>query len=287
MDGKGDGGKRGNTRYPAKDGLRITRLSDLTLSDREEQQHMTGSSPTELSVIIPAFNEQQRLGPTLERVAEYLEQQPWDAEIVVVDDGSSDDTAELAVEILDLTPVPGRVLINEQNRGKGYSVKRGMTESEGRLALFSDADLSTPIEYAASLRSAIEAGADIALGSRATPESNVEVSQPLMRQTAGKMFSVVQRAILGSGIRDTQCGFKMFTREAVDAVFPHQQLERWAFDAELIFIALRLGFEVVEVPVRWINSPDTKVSAFTDGMQMVADLWRIRRMHGHLTPTDR
>ena len=248
---------------------------------------MSPSQNIELSVVIPAYNEQQRLGPTLERIATYLHEQPWPAEIIVVDDGSSDATAQLAREIIEAGPVPGRVLINEQNRGKGYSVKRGMTESTGRLALFSDADLSTPIEHTADLRAAIEKGADIAVGSRATPYSEIEVRQPFMRQTAGKMFSVVQRAILGSGIRDTQCGFKMFTRETVEAVFPHQRLERWAFDAELIFIALRLGFEVVEVPVHWVNSPDTKVNALTDGLQMVADLWKIRRMHRHLTPADR
>jgi glycosyltransferase involved in cell wall biosynthesis len=248
---------------------------------------MSPSQPIELSVVIPAYNEEQRLGPTLERVTAWLREQPWASEVLVVDDGSSDETAALAERILSDSPVPGRVLVNEQNRGKGYSVKRGMTDSDGRLGLFSDADLSTPIEHAADLRAAIDAGADVAVGSRALRESDVQISQPFMRQTAGKMFSVVQRAILRSAIRDTQCGFKMFTRETIEAVFPHQRLDRWAFDAELIYIALRLGFEVVEVPVRWLNSPDTKVSAFTDGMQMVADLWKIRSMHRHLTPADR
>lgn len=248
---------------------------------------MSQPEPIELSVIIPACNEEQRLGPTLELVIDYLDGRDYTSELIVVDDGSSDSTSELAERMLQETSVPGRVLVNEQNRGKGYTVRRGMTESSGRLALFTDADLSTPIEHAADLRAAIEAGADVAIGSRAVRGANVEISQPFLRETAGKMFSVVQRAILGSGIHDTQCGFKMFTREAVEAVFPHQQLERWAFDAELIYIALRLGFEVVEVPVRWLNSPDTKVNAFVDGMQMVADLWTIRRMHRHLTPADR
>ncbi|MFW5867009.1 MAG: dolichyl-phosphate beta-glucosyltransferase [Armatimonadota bacterium] len=248
---------------------------------------MSQPETIELSVVIPAYNEEQRLGPTLELVIDYLDGRDYASELIVVDDGSSDATAELARGFIEGGPVPGRVLVNEQNRGKGYSVRRGMTDSKGRLALFSDADLSTPIEYEADLRAAIAEGADVAIGSRALRESDLVVPQPFMRQTAGKMFSVVQRGILGSGIRDTQCGFKMFTREAVEAIFPHQQLERWAFDAELIFIALRLGFEVVEVPVRWLNSPDTKVSAFTDGMRMVADLWTIRRMHGHLTPADR
>lgn len=248
---------------------------------------MTRLPSVELSVVIPAYNEERRLGPTLEQVADYLSHLPWPTELIVVDDGSSDGTVALAQEFLERSPVAGRVLINEQNRGKGYSVRRGMMESTGRLALFSDADLSTPIQHTADLRAAIEAGADIAVGSRALRESDLAVPQPFLRQTAGRMFSVVQRSILGSGIRDTQCGFKMFTREAVQSVFPHQRLERWAFDAELIFIALRLGFSVVEVPVRWVNSPDTKVNAWADGMQMVRDLVRIRRMHGRLTPADR
>lgn len=245
------------------------------------------SGPVELSVVIPAYNEELRLEPTLLQISDYLHEQPWSSEIIVVDDGSSDRTADLAREVLSDSPVPGQVLVNEQNRGKGYTVKRGMLESTGRLALFSDADLSTPIEHAKDFMAAIEAGADVAIGSRVAPGADIEVHQPFLRETAGRMFSVVQRAILGSGISDTQCGFKMFTREAVNAVFPHQRLERWAFDAELIYIALRLGLQVVEVPVRWCNSPDTKVSAFTDGMQMVTDLWKIRTMHRHLTPADR
>ncbi|MGD9496808.1 MAG: dolichyl-phosphate beta-glucosyltransferase [Armatimonadota bacterium] len=240
-----------------------------------------------LSVVIPAYNEELRLGPTIETVVAYLRAQPWASELIVVDDGSADRTAELARERLDGAPIPHQVLVNEHNRGKGYSVRRGMTHSTGELALFSDADLSTPIEHTADLMAAIEAGGDIAIGSRVAPGADIEVHQPLLRETAGRMFSVVQRAILGSGIKDTQCGFKMFTREAVDLVFPHQRLDRWAFDAELIFIAQRLGLRVVEVPVRWCNSRDTKVSAMRDGMQMVADLWAIRRMHADLRPADR
>jgi len=238
----------------------------------------------ELSVVIPAYNEVERLGDSLERIIAWLRDQPWRWEIVVVDDGSSDATAELARNVLQDVQMPTQVLVNEQNRGKGYSVRRGMMQSNGRLALFSDADLSTPIEHAADLRAAIEGGADIAIGSRQTVGSDIEVHQPFLRETAGRMFSAVQRAILGTGIRDTQCGFKMFTREAVEIVFPHQKLERWAFDAELVFIAQRLGLTVVEVPVRWRNSPATKVNAIRDGLQMVADLWQIRRLHSNLRP---
>lgn len=241
----------------------------------------------ELSVVIPAYNEEARLGPTLERVLAWLSAQPWPSELIVVDDGSTDRTAEVAREMLADAPIAHRVLVNERNRGKGFSVRRGMTESVGRLALFSDADLSTPIEHAADLMAAVERGADVAIGSRVAPGANIAVHQPFLRESAGRMFSIVQRAILGTHIADTQCGFKLFTRAAVEAVFPHQRLERWAFDAELIYIALRLGLRVVEVPVRWRNDADTKVRAFSDGMRMVADLWTIRRLHGHLTPADR
>ncbi len=239
---------------------------------------------TDLSVVIPAYNEERRLAPTVEKVVAHLFAQPWTSELIVVDDGSADRTAELARELLAGAPMPCRVLVNERNRGKGHSVRRGMTESSGRLALFSDADLSTPIEHATDLMAAIERGADIAIGSRVAPGADIEVHQPILREMAGRMFSVAQRGILGTHIMDTQCGFKLFTREAIELVFPHQQLERWAFDAELIFIALRLGLKVVEVPVRWRNDQETKVNALSDGMTMVADLARIRRMHGHLRP---
>lgn len=241
----------------------------------------------ELSVVIPAYNEENRLGPTIERVVAWLSAQPFATELIVVDDGSTDRTAELAGELLAEAPLTHRVLVNQRNRGKGFSVRRGMVESRGRRALFSDADLSTPIEHAADLMAAADQGADVAIGSRVAPGADIAVHQPFLRESAGRMFSVVQRAILGTHIADTQCGFKLFTRAAVEAVFPHQRLERWAFDAELIYIALRLGLRVVEVPVRWCNDADTKVRAFADGMQMVADLWAIRRMHGHLTPADR
>ncbi len=234
-----------------------------------------------LSVIIPAYNETRRLGATLEQVLAYFDAQPYSSEIIVVDDGSADETAELARTLLGERP-HARVLVNEVNRGKGYSVRRGLMESVGERALFSDADLSTPIEHTADLLAALDGGADIAIGSRVLPGADIARHQPFLREMAGRMFSMVQRLLLGTKIADTQCGFKMFTREAVQIITPHQRLERWAFDAELIFIAQRLGLKVVEVPVRWVNSPDTRVRMFSDGMGMVRDLWRIRRMHRSL-----
>ena len=239
-----------------------------------------GQSPDApyLSLIVPAYNEAGRLGVTLERVVVYLSEQAYASEIIVVDDGSDDDTARLAGELLE-GRIPHRVLINDGNRGKGSSVRRGMLEAAGERVLFSDADLSTPIEHTADLLAAIAGGVDIAIGSRAVQGSDIELRQPLVRQTAGKMFSLVQRMLLGTHIADTQCGFKMFTREAAQMVFPHQTLERWAFDAEVLLIAQRLGLTVAEVPVRWVNSPDTKVRMIPDGLKMVRDLAVIRSRH--------
>ncbi len=239
-----------------------------------------GQSPDApyLSLVVPAYNEASRLGVTLERVVVYLAEQAYASEIIVVDDGSDDDTARLAEEQLE-GRISHRVLVNDGNRGKGYSVKRGMLDATGERVLFSDADLSTPIEHTADLLAAIDGGVDIAIGSRAVRGSDIERRQPLLRQTAGKMFSLVQRMLLGTHIADTQCGFKMFTREAAQAVFPHQTLARWAFDAEVLFIAQRLGLTVAEVPVHWVNSPDTKVRMIPDGLRMVRDLAVIRGRH--------
>ncbi len=236
-----------------------------------------------LSVVIPAYNETGRLGSTLEKIMVYLGEQSYTSEILVVDDGSTDDTATLADELLE-GRATHRVLVNEENRGKGYSVRRGLLAAEGQRVLFSDADLSTPIEHTADLLAAIDAGADFAIGSRAVRGSAIKRRQPLLRQTAGKMFSLVQRMLLGTHIADTQCGFKIFTREAVQIVVPHQTLDRWAFDAELVFVAMRLGLTAVEVPVDWVNSPETKVRMVSDGLKMVRDLVVIRSRHRGLRP---
>jgi len=244
------------------------------------------SESIHLSVVIPAYNEAGRLDSTLEQVIAYLNEQPYAAEVLVVDDGSSDGTAELAGELLE-GRAAHQVLVNEGNRGMGYSVRRGILQARGERRLFSDADLSTPIEHTGELLAALESGADIAIGSRVIEGSDIEVHQSFIRENAGKTFSVVQRALLGTGIKDTQCGFKMFTRGAAQAVFPHQTLDRWAFDAELLFVAQRLGLEIAEVPVRWIDSPETKVSMVSDGLKMVLDLAKIRWRHRRVRPDSR
>jgi dolichyl-phosphate beta-glucosyltransferase len=154
-----------------------------------------------------------------------------------------------------------------------------MLEARGDCVLFSDADLSTPIEEADRLVAEIEAGADIAIGSRGMHESHVEVHQPWWREKAGKLFGLLTRVIALPGIADSQCGFKCFRREAAQAVFPRQTLSGWAFDVELLFIARKLGFEIAQVPVAWYNDPNTKVHMLTDGPKMIADMVRVRWRH--------
>jgi dolichyl-phosphate beta-glucosyltransferase len=230
-----------------------------------------------LSIIIPAYNEEARIGPTLERICGYLRARECPCEIVVVDDGSSDGTVAVVEAVRCQEQVAVRVLRNEVNRGKGYSVRRGALESRGRMVLFSDADLSTPIEELSRLLIPLESGeADIAIASRGLPDSDLVERQPLWREMMGRTFNKLVRLLAVSGFSDTQCGFKLFTRAAAEAVFPRQYVERWAFDVELLFIAHRLKLRVAEVPVRWVNSPASKVSPLGDASRMLVDVARLR-----------
>jgi len=240
----------------------------------------------ELSVIVPAYKEEQRLGPTLVRIREYLSGRDGTSEIIVVDDGSSDRTSEVAMEHLAGYP-NAKVLRNEPNAGKGYSVRRGMLAARGEYCLFSDADLSTPIEEFDKLHAAHQAGAAVAIGSRALATSQIEKHQPLTRELAGRAFNLFIRTFIMHGIRDTQCGFKSFRRETITPVFGRQTIDRWGFDVEILYIAKRLGFEVAEVPVRWLNDEASKVSAVSDGFKMLGEALTARRLHKRLTPADR
>lgn len=233
-----------------------------------------------LSVVIPAYNEEKRLPPSLDAISAYLRTKDFAWEIVVVDDGSSDRTVELAEALLKDTP--HRVLRNPYNMGKALTVKNGLEQSFGKIALFTDSDLSTPIEEVDKLLAALEHGADVAIGSRQMPGSIIETHQPWYRELAGKAFGLLNRTILDHGIYDTQCGFKAFTRDAIAAILPLQKVTDWAFDAELMLIAHRLGLKVAQLPVRWIDSPDTKVKMIVDGPKMVLDLFRIRWIHRRL-----
>jgi dolichyl-phosphate beta-glucosyltransferase len=226
----------------------------------------------DLSVVIPAYNEAARLPPTLRRICGYLRSTGVPFEIVVVDDGSSDRTADVVESEAD--PVV-RVVRGGANRGKGYAVRTGMLRATGALRLMTDADLSTPIEDLAALRARLDAGYDVAIGSRAVSGSNVEVHQPWYREAAGRTFNRLVRLLALPGLKDTQCGFKLWRADAAREAFSLGRLDGFCFDVEALFIARRRGRSIVEVPVTWRNDAATRVGTF-GGMIAFTDLLRIR-----------
>jgi dolichyl-phosphate beta-glucosyltransferase len=229
-----------------------------------------------LSIVIPAYDEEKRLSGTLERITGYLKGETWKfSEVIVVDDGSRDGTVRVAEEFRSRV-LSVRVLRNPGNRGKGYAVRHGMLEAKGEWTLFSDADLSTPIEELEKLwRAAQEARAQVAIGSRALDRSLIGVHQPLFRESAGKLFNLTARIITGLPFWDTQCGFKLFETKAAREIFRRQQLERFGFDVEVLFIARKLGYSSIEVPVRWNDVAGTKVGAVS-GLSAFIDPLRVR-----------
>jgi glycosyltransferase involved in cell wall biosynthesis len=234
-------------------------------------------TPTDsLSIVIPAYNEAARLPPTLKAVRDYLDHSPYkDVEILVVDDGSRDKTADV-VEAAAREDSRVRLLRNPGNRGKGFSIKNGMLQARGDRVLFSDADLSAPIEELGKLMDAMSReNAMVAIGSRALDRSLVGVHQSAFRELAGNIFNLSMKIITGLPFADTQCGFKLYSREAAQVVFKRQQLERFGFDAEDLFIARLHALKTIEVPVRWNNVEGTKVSLL-GGMQPFLDLLLIR-----------
>ncbi len=222
-----------------------------------------------LSVVIPAYNEEHRLPPTLAIVKEYLAQQRYASEIIVVDNASADRTLEVArkadVEVLE-----------ERRRGKGAAVRTGMLAARGEYVLFSDADLSTPIAEVEKLLEAIRRGHEVAIGSRALPESNITVHQPWYRELVGRFGNLLVRMLAVRGIADTQCGFKLYPREVAQRLFGAQRMTGIAFDMEMLFLAQRLGLRIAEVPVTWVDNPDTRFSRVRDGLDALKDLLRIR-----------
>ncbi|HEY7354263.1 MAG TPA: dolichyl-phosphate beta-glucosyltransferase [Terriglobales bacterium] len=231
------------------------------------------------SIVIPAYNEAARLGATLDRVFEYCAEEGWDAEVVVVNDGSRDDTDKLVRTRASGNPRL-RLLENPGNRGKGYSVRHGMLEANGEILLFTDADLSSPIEQAKKLFQAIESGADVAVGSRWLQPDLQTHRQSMLRQFYGRGFNLTLRVLLGLKLKDTQCGFKAFTQSAAHILFPLLTIDGWGFDAELLYIANCLGMKVEEVPVVWSHATGTRISPLRDGIHMIAEVLRIRRNAG-------
>lgn len=229
----------------------------------------------QLSVIIPAYNEAGRIGPTLTRIDAFLAGLGISYEIVVVDDGSTDKTRKIVREMAG--PIPAlRLMENGVNRGKGYSVRNGFLDSAGEYVLFSDADLSTPIEELEKFLPEMDRDADIVIGSRAVRGADIVKRQPIHRMLMGKTFNKIVQVLTVRGISDTQCGFKLFRRSTCEAVFRMQRVDRFAFDAELLFLARKRGLVIRELPVRWINSPESKVDIVRDSSRMLADIISVR-----------
>ncbi len=227
------------------------------------------------SIVIPAYNEAARIARALDSVVACIRSRGWFAEVVVVDDGSRDETAPIVREFAINAPEV-RLLQNPGNRGKGYSVRNGLLHSFGEVVMFTDADLSAPIEEAEGLFAAIREGADIAIGSRWLERARQTIRQPLYRQLFGRCFNAVTRMVMGLPFADTQCGFKAFTRAAAQTVFQLQTIDRWGFDPEILFIALKRGYRIVEVPVSWAHDERTRISYLKDGSHMLQEIAIVR-----------
>jgi len=234
----------------------------------------SATSALELSVIVPSFNEEARLPHSLDLIAAYLNSANRSTEVLVVDDGSNDRTAEVAASFTDRI-ANLRVLKNGENRGKGYSVRHGMQEARGEYVLFTDADLSAPIEEADKLLSALQQF-DIAIGSRALNRDLIDVHESHFREFAGIIFNRIVRIVLWLPFVDTQCGFKAFRRERCRIIFEQQRIERFGFDPELLYLARHHGLKATEIPVRWSHSPATKINMMRDSIQMFVDVFTVR-----------
>jgi glycosyltransferase involved in cell wall biosynthesis len=227
------------------------------------------------SIVIPAYNESERLAVSIPKVQEYVRTRSLNAEILVVNDGSRDDTAGVVRRFAAADPAIALVE-NPGNRGKGYSVRNGMLHARGAVALFTDADLSSPITEADKLFAAITQGSDLAIGSRWLQRELQTERQPLLRQLYGRLFNLGLRIVLGLGFKDTQCGFKAFNRRAIDTIFPRQLIERWGFDPELLFLARKFHLTTAEVPVEWAHDHRSKINPVRDGLRMGVEVLKVR-----------
>lgn len=231
-----------------------------------------------LSIVVPAYNEERRIGKTLQKIRDYLASQSYAAEIIVVNDGSTDRTAEKAAETLrGMDQV--HILRRCDNRGKGCSVREGIFQAKGELVLFSDADLSTPIEELEKFLPWIDQGFDVVIGSRALPESDIQVRQNFFRELMGKTFNVFVRLFLMKDIPDTQCGFKLFRGDVARKIFPFVKTRGFSFDVEALYLCRRSGCRIKQIPICWQNSPPSKVRILASSVQMLLELVKIRIRH--------
>ena len=228
-----------------------------------------------LAVIVPAYDEEDRIGPTLDRLNEYLSAQQYTWKVVVVSDGSEDRTVEIVTRFA-LAHMGFELIESRPNRGKGFVVRKGMVEVDAEWLLFSDADLAAPIEEVEKLFAAVGSGPRIAVGSRPLKESDLKVRQPWYREMAGRAFNLMVQLLAVRGIRDTQCGFKLFRRDVSRDVYSRCKLDGFGFDFESLMIARDLGHEIAEVPIRWSHQEGSKVSMLRDGTRMLAELVKLR-----------
>jgi len=230
--------------------------------------------PINLSVIIPAYNEENRIGRALETITAYLNKQPYRSEIIVVDDGSHDQTGSVAARTKGV-----RCIRLDKNSGKGFAVRTGVLAAQGSHILFSDADLSTPIEEVEKCLYHLQKGADVVLGSRSLKDSHIIIHQPWHRELMGKIYNRVVRLLVFRGISDTQCGFKCFKAEAAQKIFKQARIDRFSFDVEILYLAKKFGCKIQQIPVRWSNDPTSSVRPLTDAYQTFLDLLKIKYLH--------
>jgi glycosyltransferase involved in cell wall biosynthesis len=248
----------------------------MATSESSAEAHTVAadSTPPKVSIVVPAFNEAARIGESIRKIETYLKEMPWSAEVIVVDDGSHDETGSVVFGM----KFPGLRLVRyEPNRGKGFAVKTGVLEAAGEYVLFTDADLSAPIEELGKLLAAAEEQrADVVIGSRAVDRSYIEKHQSRGREFGGIIFNLMVRTILGLKIHDTQCGFKLFRRAKARSVFEKMTIAGFGFDPELLFLASRARLKILELPVRWSHAEGSKIRFMRDSVRMFSDLLRIR-----------
>ncbi len=248
----------------------------MSIESLPENKNLRSDSVPDISVVIPAYNEAERLPGTLLAAENYFGTRNLSREILIVDDGSQDDTVKICANLRD--KITGlQILCNGRNRGKGFSVRHGILEASGPFVLMMDADQSSPMEELDKLLPPVRDGqSDIAIGSRSLKESQILVHQPLYREPLGFLYNNIIQLLVLKGIQDTQCGFKLFRREVARDVFSRGRLSGFAFDVEILFIARQLGYRITEIPIRWQNDANTKIRILRHGSSMLADLFRIR-----------